>query len=122
MGEKRKEGRKKEKRERKMRREKLYLLSIISGDRSVVSRRSKRQSSSMRQGLRIETKIWGFRQALRGRGFSPTWFNSSLKAIQMVEIVGAGTAVHFSPKDLGLNAGFSGLFSNSPELNLRDYF
>ena len=32
----------------------------------------------------------------------------------MVEIVGARTAVHFSPKDLGLNVGFSGMFSNSP--------
>ena len=40
----------------------------------------------------------------------------------MVEIVGAGTAVHFSPKDLGLNAGFSCLFSNSLVLNLWDYF
>ena len=28
----------------------------------------------------------------------------------MVEILGAGTAVHFSPKDLGLNAGFFGQF------------
>ena len=28
----------------------------------------------------------------------------------MVEIVGVGTAVHFSPKDLRLNIGFSGLF------------
>ena len=28
----------------------------------------------------------------------------------MVEIVGAGTAVHCSPKDLGLNVGFWGLF------------
>ena len=35
----------------------------------------------------------------------------------MVEIVGAGTAVHFSPKDLGLNAVFTGLFSDSPGLD-----
>ena len=28
----------------------------------------------------------------------------------MVDIVRAETAVHFSPKDLGLNAGFFGLF------------
>ena len=40
----------------------------------------------------------------------------------MVEIVRAGTTVHFSPKDLGLNAGFSELFSNSSKLNLRDCF
>ena len=32
----------------------------------------------------------------------------------MVEIVGARTAMHFSLKDLGLNTGFSGLFSDSP--------
>ena len=50
------------------------------------------------------TEIGEFRQAQRGRGFSLTWFNSCLRAIQMVEIVGAETAVHFSPKDLGLNA------------------
>ena len=112
----------KEKREererRRRRREKLHLLFRISSDQTVVSNRSKRQSSSTRRGLCIETKIWGFRQAPRGRGFSPTWFNSCLRSIQMVEIVGVGTAVHFSPKDLGLNAGFSGLFSNSSKLNL----
>ena len=66
------------------------------------------------------TKISGFRQTPRGRCFSPTWFNPCLKSIQMVEIVGAGTTLHFSPKDLGLNAGFSSLFSNSSELNFRD--
>ena len=66
------------------------------------------------------TKISGFRQTPKGRGFSPTWFNPCLKAIQMVEIVGAGTAVHFSPKDLRLNAGFSSLFSNSSKLNFLD--
>ena len=32
----------------------------------------------------------------------------------MVEVFGAGTIVHFNPKDLGLNAGFLGLFSDSP--------
>ena len=32
----------------------------------------------------------------------------------MVGIVRAETTVHFSPKDLGLNVGFSGLFSNNP--------
>ena len=34
----------------------------------------------------------------------------------MVEIVGVGTAVHFSPKDLGLNAGFLGRFWAVPGL------
>ena len=47
----------------------------------------------------------------------------------MVEVFGAGTAVHFSPKNLGPNAGFLGLFSDSPrlflgspELKFRDCF
>ena len=40
----------------------------------------------------------------------------------MVEIVGAGTALHFNPKYLGLNAGFLGLFFNSLKLNFRDSF
>ena len=56
----------------------------------------------MRQELRVETGIGEFQQTPRGRGFSTTWFNSHLKAIQMV---GAGMAEHFSPKDLELKAG-----------------
>ena len=40
----------------------------------------------------------------------------------MVEIVGVGTALHFSPKDLGLNAEFSGLFSNNAELHFQNSF
>ena len=67
-------------------------------------------------------KIGEFRQAPRGKGFSLTWFNSCLRAIQMDEIVGAGTTVYFNPKDLGLNAGFSGLFSISSKLNFQDCF
>ena len=41
-----------------------------------------------------------------------------LSKSQMVEVFGAKTAVHFSPKKLGLNAGFLGLFSDSPGLFL----
>ena len=60
-------------------------------------------------GPRIKSYAWGtkindFLQVLRGRGFSPTRFNSCLRDIQMVEVFGAGIAVHLSPKDLGLNA------------------
>ena len=51
-------------------------------------------------------RIRGFRQTLRGRVFSSTWFNSCLRAIQMVEVFGIETVVHFSPNNLGLNAGF----------------
>ena len=40
----------------------------------------------------------------------------------MVEIIGVDTTVHFSPKDLGLNAGFSGLFFNNSELHFQNCF
>ena len=47
----------------------------------------------------------------------------------MVEVFRSGTTLHFSPKNLGLNDGFLGLFSNSlglfsgcPELKFRGYF
>ena len=81
-------GEKKEKKEkierRRRRREKLHLLSSFPGDRTVGFRRSKRESSSSRQELQVETRIGEFRQTPRGRGLSPTWFNSRLKSIQMV--------------------------------------
>ena len=64
-----------------MRSKKLQLLSMINGDRTVNFRRSKRQSFSMRLELRVGTRIRGFRQTLRGRGFSPTLFNSYLRVI-----------------------------------------
>ena len=35
---------------------------------------------------------------------------------------GAGTAVHFSPKDLGLNIGFLGLFSDNQRLDFPTVF
>ena len=44
------------------------------------------------------------------------------KIHSMAEVFGAGLAVHFSPKDLGLNAGFLGLFSDSPGLDLGAAF
>ena len=40
----------------------------------------------------------------------------------MVEVLGAERAVHFSPKDLGLNARFLGLFLDSPGLDCRGCF
>ena len=100
----------------------LQLLSIISGDQTIGFCRSKRESSFTRRELHVGTRIWGFRQTSRGRGSSPTWFNPCLRVIQMVELFGAGTVMHFSPKDLGMNAGFSGLFSNSPGLNFQGCF
>ena len=50
--------------------EKLYLLSKIYRDRAIGFHRSKRQSSSTRRELHVGTRIWGFRQTLRGREFS----------------------------------------------------
>ena len=64
-------------------REKLLLLSIISSDRTVGFRRSKKESSSTRQEFRVGMRIRGFRQTPRGRGSSPTQFIVSLRAIQM---------------------------------------
>ena len=61
--------------------EKLYLLSKIYGDRVVDFFRSKRQSSSTRRELRVGIRIWGFRQTLRGRGFSPTLVILGLRPI-----------------------------------------
>ena len=58
----------------------------------------------------------------RGSGFSSTLINSCLRAIQMDRVFGARTVTHFNPKNLGLNAGFSGLSSDSPELNFLDCF
>ena len=79
------EKEKKEKRERRRRRrEKLHLLSSFSGDRTVGFYRSKMESSSLRKELQVETGIGEFRQTPRGKGLSPTWFNSRLKSIQMV--------------------------------------
>ena len=80
-GERRKEGKKKKikkngaEREREKKKEKkgFSLLSKIYGDRTVSFHRSKRQSSSMRQELRMDTKIREFRQTPRGREFS--YFN-----------------------------------------------
>ena len=70
--------------------EKLLLLSRYYRDRTVGPRRSKRQSWSTQRELRVGTKISGFRQTTRGRGFSPTRFNSCLRAIQMDKVFGAG--------------------------------
>ena len=87
-----------EKERRRRRREKLHLLSRFIGDRIVDSSRSKRQSWSIHRELRMGTKTTRFRQTPRGRGFSPTRFISCLRAIQMVEVYGAKSAVQFRTK------------------------
>ena len=49
--------------------EKLHLLSKIYGDRAVGFRQSNRQSSSTQRELCVGTRIWGFRQTPRSKGF-----------------------------------------------------
>ena len=78
---KRKGKERKEKREEEKMSEKLHLLSRIYKDQAVGFRRRKRQSSSTRQELHIGTRIRGFRQTPRGRGFSPTLVNFGLRVI-----------------------------------------
>ena len=82
MRKKEKEGKK-----RVVERERLHLLSKFPGDRTGGFRRSKRKSSSSRQGLRIETGVGEFRQTPKGNGFSSTWFNPCLRVIQMAWVV-----------------------------------
>ena len=57
-----KERETKEKKEKKLEREKVYLLSRFLGDRSVRSRQDKKQSWSTWQRLRVGTGIVEFRQ------------------------------------------------------------
>ena len=79
----RKEKKKKEKKRKKeeKRSEKLHLISRIYEDRAIGFRWSKRQSSSTRRELRVGTRIRGFLQTSRGRGFSPTLVILGLRAI-----------------------------------------
>ena len=77
-----KDRERKEREEEKMR-ERLLIFFRFSGDWTVGSGRSKRQSGSTHRELRVGTKINGFRQTSRGRGFSPTRFIFGLRAIQM---------------------------------------
>ena len=83
-GERKKRERKKkeEKKEEEKRSEKFHLLSRIHRDRTVGFCRSKRKSPSTRKELHVGTRIWGFRQTPRGRGFFPTFVIFGLKAIQ----------------------------------------
>ena len=58
----------------------MYILSKIYEDWPVDFCRNKRQSSSTRRELRVGTRILGFRQTPRGRGFSPTLVILDLRA------------------------------------------
>ena len=75
-----KEG--KEKKEKKKKSgERSSTFSKIYGDRDVGFRRSKRQSSSTRREFRVGTRIRGFHQTPRGRGFFPTLVILGLRVI-----------------------------------------
>ena len=78
------EGNKKERKKNKeeeKRSKKLHLISRIHGDRAVGFRCSKRQSLSTRRELRVGTRIRGFLQTPRGRGFPPTLIVLGLRVI-----------------------------------------
>ena len=70
----------------KIERERLYLLSRFLGDRIGGFKRSKKKSSSSRQGLRIETGVGEFQQTPRGRS-SPTLVIFYLKGCVVVVFV-----------------------------------
>ena len=59
----------KREKERDFYRKRVQLLSKFLGDRTVGFRRSKKQSCSPRQGLRVGTGLGEFRQTPKGRGF-----------------------------------------------------
>ena len=92
MGEKEKGGKEKERKGKKEEgkwTEKLYFLFKIYGDRVVGFHRSKRQSSSTRRELHVGTRILGFRQTPRGRGFSHTLVILGLRAFNGIGFFGA---------------------------------
>ena len=60
MGEKKRAEKKEEEKERVLERDRLQLLSKFPDDRTGGFKRSKRKSSSSRQGLRIETGVGEF--------------------------------------------------------------
>ena len=80
---KRKESEKerKQKKEEERRSERLHLHFRIHGDWAFGIHRSKKKISSTQRELRVGSIIWGFRQTMKGRGFSPTWFSLGLRAI-----------------------------------------
>ena len=61
------EGERNIKRKGRKKRERHHLLSRFPGDRISGFRRSKRESSSSLQGLRIETEVVEFRKTLKVR-------------------------------------------------------
>ena len=81
--EEKKKIKKEKNREEDKRSEKLHLLSTFYGNRTVGFHWSKRQSYSMRQELRVRTRILGFCQTLRDRGFPSTRFHYFLRSISM---------------------------------------
>ena len=68
---KKKEGQEEKRKRKEREKEKeVKLLSKIYGDWAVGCLRDKKRSSSMRQELRMNTKILKFHQTSRGRKFS----------------------------------------------------
>ena len=79
---------------RRKQRERLYIFSRFSDDRTVGFRRSKRESLSSRQELQVEIGNGEFRQTFRGR-FSPTLIIFYLKGCVVVSCPKGNAWLHF---------------------------
>ena len=99
------------------------LLSKIYENRTVGFRRSKRQSRSTYQELRVGTKILAFCQTPRGREFSYLCYFYPKGHLMACDLL---RGRKFQSKIFGLSEGifrnFSGLFSNSPGLIFGNIF
>ena len=100
------EGERNIKRKGRKKRERHHLLSRFPSDRINGFRRSKRESSSSLQGLRIETRVVDFLQTPRGRsvlllGYSGLKFHEKKMGLGVMR---PRTPVYFSPKEMGVNA------------------
>ena len=95
-------------------REKLQLLSRISGNRTIGFHRSKKKSSSMRQELHVGTRIQVFSKLREVGGFLLLGLILVQESFKWLRYLG--------PKNLGLNVKFFGLFSDSPRFDFRSCF
>ena len=75
------QGKEKEREKREKMRERLLIFSSFPEDPTLSVRRSKRQSSSSRRELRVETELGSLDKLQDCRGFSNSVFIHSLKSI-----------------------------------------
>ena len=116
------EKERKENKEEERRSEKLHLLYRFYGDWTISFRRSKRQSSTMQRELRVGTRIRGFLQTPRGRGFSPTLISLGLRAIYWREVFWTVCGRAVQSKNFGTEHWNFRTISGSPRLIFRSEF